>query len=343
MTFDPDAAVAPGAGVFGLPTARDDAGIVLIPVPFEATTSYGGGTEHGPDAIRAASAQVDLHDRRFGPVWHHGIFMEEEDARFRLWGNEAREHARRIIQHGGAGPGDEEAVGRVDTVGSQMNALVAERVFAALEEGRVPGVIGGEHSVSYGAIRACAERWGDIGVLQIDAHMDLRDRFEGFRWSHASVMFNVLEDEPRVKRVVQVGIRDFGEREEAYADLRSGDERRVIVHYDDDLFDRLADARSFAKRCRRIVEALPERVYVTFDIDGLDPALCPHTGTPVPGGLSWREVSLLLATLAASGRRVVGFDLVEVAPGPDGDEWDANVGARILYRLCGVVGRSTAK
>ncbi|HRQ71683.1 MAG TPA: agmatinase family protein [Phycisphaerales bacterium] len=343
MTFDPDAAVAPGAGVFGLPTAREDARIVLIPVPFEATTSYGGGTERGPEAIRAASAQVDLHDRRFGPVWRQGIFMEDEDARFRLWGREAREHARRIIERGGAGPGDEEAVGKVDTAGSQMNALVAERVFAALDEGRVPGVIGGEHSVSYGAIRACAERWGDIGVLQIDAHMDLRDRFEGFRWSHASVMFNVLEDEQRVKRVVQVGIRDFGEREEEYANRRAGDERRVIVHYDDDLFDRLAAGRSFAKRCRRIVEALPERVYVTFDIDGLDPGLCPHTGTPVPGGLSWREVSLLLGTLAASGRQFVGFDLVEVAPGPEGDQWDANVGARVLYRLCGLVGQSAAR
>jgi agmatinase len=338
--FDPNAAADPSSGIFGLPFTREQASLVVIPVPFEATVSYGGGTEAGPEAIRRASAQIDLLDRRFGEAWQRGIFMEQADDRFVAWGREAKDLAGPIIERGGAGIGDADTVTRIDALSEQMNALVCERAAAALAEGKVPCLIGGEHAVSLGAIRACAEVCDSIGVLQIDAHMDLREAFEGFGFSHASVMYNALEACPNLSRLVQVGIRDFSRGEVEYAGAQesvaphSAPGSRVMTHYDDDLFDAATRGESFALSCARIVEQLPEHVYVTIDIDGLDPSLCPNTGTPVPGGLSFREVSLLLHTLAKSGKRIVGCDLVEVTPGGEGDEWDASVGARTLFRLC---------
>ena len=331
MPFDPNAAADLSLGIFGLPFSRDESGLVVIPVPFEATVSYGGGTERGPEAVREASAQVDLLDRRFGEAWRAGICQEEPDERFLGWGREARALAGPLIEKGGAGDSDAEAVGRVDQLCEQANALVQERAATALGEGRIPCILGGEHAVSLGAIRACAEKHGQIGVLQIDAHMDLRAAFEGFAYSHASVMYNALEQVPGVSRLVQVGIRDLSRGETDYAAAQGA---RVQTFYDDDLFDGIAAGAGFASACARIIDGLPRSVYVTFDIDGLDPSLCPSTGTPVPGGLGFREASLLLHVLAESGKRIVGCDLVEVAPGAAGNDWDANVGARVLFRLC---------
>lgn len=328
--FDPDAA-ATGDGIFGLPFTREQARIIIIPVPFDATTSYGGGTSAGPRAILHASKQVDLYDRSFGRVWEQGIFMEPIEEHIEALSAKARALALPIIEKGGPDESDADAIERVRAAGNHVNEFVRDRARRALDEGKVPVILGGDHSTPFEAIRACAEQFGPIGVLQIDAHMDLRVSYEGFRWSHASIMHNVLETVPQVERLVQVGIRDFGERELAYAKA-SG---RVRTHFDDDIARR--GEGGFASLCDSIVSDLPERVYISFDIDGLDPSLCPHTGTPVPGGLTFREMGVLLDALARSKREIVGFDLVEVCPGPEG-EWDASVGARVLYKLCGVAG-----
>lgn len=338
MTFNPDAP-AEGDGVFGLPTSREKARVVMIPVPFEATTSYRRGTAEGPAAIRRASAQVDLFDGAFGRIYEHGLFMEDADPAIADLSHRASSLAAPIIRRGGSASGDEDVVAEIDFACGQVNEIVHRAVANVLREGKVPGVIGGEHAVSFGAIRACAERHPGLGILQIDAHMDLRPRYEGFQWSHASVLRNVMDQIPTIGGLVQVGIRDFAEGERKYAQARP---ERIVTFYDDDVFAEAAHGLHFGIVCDRILAALPQTVYVTFDIDGLDPSLCPHTGTPVPGGLSFREAAMLLHRLAVSGRRVVGFDLVEVCPGPGAGqiapEWDANVGARILYKLCGAAG-----
>jgi agmatinase len=346
MAFDPDAAAQPGSGLFGLTHSREQARIVVIPAPYEATTSYRTGTADGPAAILEASYQVDLFDRRFGRIYEKGIHMLEAPEWVRRLSDETRPIAARVIAGGGAGPEDAADVAKVDAAGGQVSRWVHAEAASILSDGKVPVVLGGEHAVSFGAIQACADQHGPIGVLQIDAHMDLRDRFEGFETSHASIMHRVLTRIPNVTRLVQVGIRDFGEGEWEFA-VAHGAKRldrapagRVAVVFDDDLADAaMAEPGGFAGWCRAAVAALPDKVYVSFDIDGLDPALCPHTGTPVPGGLSFQQASLLLDILKASGKRVVGFDLVEVAPGPSKaePEWDANVGARVLYRMCGLV------
>ncbi len=342
MPFDPDAAAQPGTGIFGLPEDPDHAGVVLIPVPFDATTSYRRGTAAGPGAIREASMQVDLYHPRLGRVYERGIVMLPESKAVRAANAAAKKDADPIIARGGLPTTGKVPAAlrarakRVDAACAKVNAYVAKEVARVLDAGRVPGVVGGEHSVPFGAIQAVAERFPGVGILHVDAHMDFREAFEGFTWSHASIMHNVLTRIPGVSKVVQVGIRDFGERELAFAKAQG---ERVAVFTDDAIAQRLLDAGRWSDLCAEILAPLPHEVYVTFDIDALDPALCPHTGTPVPGGLSYQQATSLLLALHASGRRVVGFDLVEVAPGAkNAPEWDANVGARLLYTLCGIAG-----
>lgn len=336
MHFDPDAAAKPGSGIFGLPHLLEDAGIVLLPVPFDATTSYGNGTAHGPMAILKASSQVDLFHRRFGNVYERGIHMLAPDERIARLSAEAREIAVPLIEKGGAEPGDEREVARVNMASEEMNAFVYKQSAGLLSKGKAVGLVGGDHSTPFGLIRALAERHEEIGLLQIDAHFDHRDAFEGFTWSHASIMHNVLKRIPGVSRLVQVGIRDFGAGEVEFARSQGS---RCAVFYDEVMFEERAAGTTFDDQCKRIIDSLPERVHVSFDIDGLDPSCCPHTGTPVPGGLAFKEATYLLWKLKQSGRRIVGFDLVEVCPGPAADEpeWDANVGARLLYTMCGML------
>ncbi|MBL8990991.1 MAG: agmatinase family protein [Phycisphaerae bacterium] len=346
-TFDPNAAALPGSGIFGLPHVRDEASVVIVPAPFDATTSYGGGASEGPGAVLRASAQVDLYDAQFGRTYEAGIHMLDEPLEIRELSRRARALAEPLIAKGGADAGDGEALRMIEQAGEQVNAYTYENFWHVLADGKVPGLLGGDHSTPLGAIRACAEyvasRWrpGDrasakgLGILHVDAHLDLRPAYEGFRYSHASIMYNVLETIPEVSRIVQVGIRDYSEGESEYA-RACGD--RCRTHLDFQWAQAMMDGRRFTDLCHQAASELPDNVYVSFDIDGLDPSLCPHTGTPVPGGLSFNQAALLLQTLRDARKTIVGFDLVEVCPDPHpgAPEWDANVGARVLYKLCGL-------
>lgn len=329
--FDPNAAALPDSGVFGLPFTLDDSKVVLVPVPFEATTSYGGGTADGPSAILGASRQVDLFDLDTGRPYEAGLAMLPEPAEVRAWSDEARRLASPIIESGGTEV-DAAALAKVNALCEAMNDWVYRTTTRWLDKGKIVGVVGGDHSTPYGAIKAYAERFPELGVLHLDAHADLRDAYEGFTWSHASIMFNVLTRLPSVKKLVQVGIRDFGEAEYQFIREHEG---RVHTFFDARLARARLDGVPWREEVDAIVAELPQHVYLSWDIDGLDPTLCPHTGTPVPGGLSFVQAVALLEGVARAGKKIVGFDLNEVAPGPDGSEWDGNVGARLLYKLIG--------
>ncbi|MBL8899914.1 MAG: agmatinase family protein [Planctomycetes bacterium] len=322
-SFDPNAAAAEGSGVFGLPFSPEQSACWLLPVPFEATTSYRQGTVDGPRAIFEESHQVDLYDRFWGPFWKRGVHLAEESAEVREW-------SRAGVEANGRGD-----VAAVDALGERVNRYVGEWAARALAAGVIPGVVGGDHSVPFALIEACAKKHPGLGILHFDAHMDLRRAYEGYRWSHASIHYNTLHEIRGISKLVQVGIRDFCEEEVEFA--RSQGER-VKTYFDADVFARRARGESFLEIVEELVSHLPKEIYVSFDIDGLDPSLCPHTGTPVPGGLSYPETVEILRAVARSGRRCIGFDLVEVAPGQaqSGGDWDGNVGARVLYQLCGL-------
>lgn len=323
MSFDPDAP-ASGDGLFGLPNTADDAALVVVPVPFEATASYRRGTAGAPAAIREASMQVDLHDLETGEPWRAGLAMADEDPRFAAWNEEASVDALAVI----ADPSGDHAdrLARVDAVMAKMNAAVHDHVAAIFARGQIPAVLGGDHSTPFGAIQAAAARHPGLGILHIDAHADLRVAYEGFTWSHASILYNVVT-RLDVGPVVQVGIRDVGGAERAFAD----EHPKLHTWWQPHVAWELAGGDPWRRMVNRMIDPLPNEVWVTFDVDGLDPAFCPGTGTPVPGGLSFAEALILLRALADSGRRIVGFDLNEVGTG----EWDAIVGARLLYKLAG--------
>jgi agmatinase len=331
MAFDPDAAAAEGSGIYGLPHTPAEARVVIVPVPFEATTSYGGGTSAGPRAIFEASKQVDLYDRETGHPYEAGIAMLDEDPRVVQWNAEAKQIARSVIARGG--PVDEEtrrAAAEVDEFGERLNEWVYAQTRALLDAGKVAVTLGGDHSVPFGAIQAYAERYPGLGILHLDAHADLRDAYEGFTWSHASIFHCVMTRLDGVARLVQVGVRDLGSAESALIESSGG---RIVTFFDADVAARKEKGTPFAAIADEIVAELPHDVYLSWDIDGLDPTLCPGTGTPVPGGLSWNEAIGLLRALVRAKKRIVGLDLCEVAPGAT--EWDANVGARLLYKMIG--------
>ncbi len=332
MEFNPNVAATGDSGVFGLPFSTQDAALVLIPVPWEATTSYGGGTSGGPDAILEASKQVDLFDLEVEKPYTPGIAMVDEADAVLAWNEEGKQLAQSIIEKGGDIKGDatlEKALARVNKLSDSVNDWVESETTKWLTQNKIVGLVGGDHSVPYGAMKAIGKKQGNYGILHFDAHSDTRDAYEGFNHSHASIFRNVLNDIPQVTRVVQVGIRDLCEEEMNYVAQQGG---RVTTYSDIALQRRKMGGENWLAIGKEIVDGLPDKVWVSFDIDGLDPKLCPNTGTPVPGGLEFLEAVMLIGQVARSGRRIIGFDLSEVSPGED--EWDANVGARLLYKLC---------
>lgn len=328
---------------FGMPFTTEESALVLVSVPWGVTASYGGGQSYAPDAIIGASVQLDFYDPVSPDEWKKGIATAPIDYSLQDMDSLLRNDAKKVIKflEEGGTIFEREMVpmrrSRVNSGSEEMNKKVFEQTTEWLNKGKLVGLVGGDHSTPLGFIKALGKRHEEFGVLHIDAHADLREAYEGFTYSHASIMYNVLKEVESVKRIVQVGVRDYCDDEVA---LVAGSEGRV-VQFDD---WRLAAARfegtSWAEQCRKIVELLPEKVYVSFDIDGLSADLCPGTGTPVAGGLSFHQAVYLLDSVLRSGRRIIGFDLVEVAPRGEDDEWDANVGARMLYKLCGLILKS---
>ena len=334
--FDPDGVGVDNGNYFGFPFTEEDARLVLLSVPWDVTASYGGGAAFGPDAIIEASTQLDFYDPMSPGAWKKGVATVPIDYSVQDRSARLRPDAKKImesLQEGGIAFEDylmPRRLERINTASAELNRTVYEAAAERLDAGHVVGLVGGDHSTPLGLIRALAEREPGMGVLHLDAHCDLRDAYEGFEFSHASIMFNVLRDVPQVTKIAQVAVRDFSESEAALA-ASSG---RIATFDDLSLAAALFRGETWDAQCRRIVDALPQEVYVSFDIDALTFENCPHTGTPVSGGLTFNQAVWLLDTLTRSGRRIIGFDVVEVCPAPD-ERIDAITGARMLWKLCG--------
>jgi agmatinase len=336
QTFDPSGVGLDNGNLYGLPCDYDTAGIIVFAMPWEVTVSYHTGTAQGPRRVLEASPQLDLYDRDNPEGWRQGIFMPPIPQHLLELNQQVREAANRVIQatEEGVAIADQPLLqGDLTLVNhacEQMIGWLYAQTTAALTQGKRVGVIGGDHSVPFGYLQALAERYPNFGVLHIDAHADLRCAYQGFRYSHASIMYNLL-GLPQVSKLVQVGIRDLCHDE---VSLIKHSEGRIVTHYDTAIKENVYRGLPWMQQCDAIVADLPEQVYVSFDVDGLDPKLCPHTGTPVPGGLELEEVFCLLRQVVRSGRQIIGFDLSEVGDG----EWDGNVGARAVYKLCCLMG-----
>jgi len=323
------------AGLFGVEWDPEKCDILIIGVPWEPTVSYGRGTSATPRAIIGPSHQLDFFDPWLGASFGRTVGMApvdpawvEHNAATIALVDECRAETDRALA-----AGYREAVNRASR---NLNEALYRQTQEWLEAGKLVGVLGGDHSSPLGAMRACLQRHPGAGVLHLDAHHDLREAYEGFIWSHASIMFNLLREVPELAILVSVGIRDYSEEERRFAD----EHPKLRTFYDRDMQRDLMRGGTWAEQCRGIVSALPEQVYISFDVDGCRPDLCPHTGTPVPGGLDFQQAVFLLESVVDSGRKLIGFDLCEVSPNPrdPSDEWDLNVGARLLHKLCVLAG-----
>ena len=300
--------------LFELQTSETtDSKIHLIMTPWELTTSYGQGTANGPKAIQQASSQLDFFDIDFGDCRSAGMSASTTpesiiSSQLKLSKND---------------------VAGVNTASSNLNEWVYSESKKQIAAGKIPGLVGGDHSCPYGLIKAISEKYGDFGILHIDAHADLRVAYQGFEHSHASIMYNVVNLKNRPQKLVQVGIRDFCKEEYDIIENTPS----IKTFFDRHIFEEKSNGVSWSQIAKNIINELPENVYISFDIDGLSPEFCAHTGTPVPGGLSFNE-ALHLIKQTGLNKKIIGFDLVEVAPGKD-SELDANIGARLLYQLCG--------
>jgi len=332
ITFDPNGLGDSNGNIYGLPFSTREARLVILPVPWEVTVSYRAGTARAPEAILEASLQVDLFDPFVQDAWKLGIAMQEINEAILEKNNALRHKARQYIEQLALGVNPEEnkamkaVCNEINQAGHELNEWVKNESTRLLNQDKVVALLGGDHSTPLGLMQALAEKYPSFGILHIDAHADLREAYEGFEFSHASIMFNAVKL-PQLKSLVQVGIRDYCEAENQI--ILS--DPRISTFFDREIKHQQFEGKSWLAICESIIDLLPPHVYISFDIDGLDPKLCPGTGTPVPGGLELEQAIYLVEKLVTSGRTIIGFDLNEVAPG--NDEWDANVGARLLYRL----------
>lgn len=317
--------------LFGLPYSIQEAEIVILPIHLDATVSYQDGTALSPDTILDASTQLDLSLLFAKNPWLLKVCMASPVMDIKE-NNRHRSIAKEVVEtlENGNQP-DEDALARVNRFCEQVHTEIEKQCASHLAQGKLVGIIGGDHSSPLGLMQALASN-NTFGILQIDAHMDLRNSYEGFRFSHASIMHNALSLEG-VSSLTQVGIRDFCDEEVAYA---KDSQKRISVFYDEQLFHEKMNGLLWADLTKQIIQTLPERVYVSLDVDGLDPSLCPNTGTPVPGGLGFNEVSFLLEALVKANKKIIGFDICETGNNP----WDANVAARLLYRMAVCMGAS---
>ena len=337
MTFDPNATGNNDNGVFSLPFSQEESQLVLLSVPWEVTTSYGDGCSLGPDTILESSKQLDLCDSLYGTFYEKGIFQIPSNPNHIESGKVLKQKATQIREtlESGKPLSNEEKKDQdlINSASQKTNSWVYEQCQEILKKNKFCGVIGGDHSSPFGLIKALKEQYSDISILQIDAHMDLRKSYQGYKYSHASIMRNVME-ELKPHSLVQMGIRDFCPEEHDYGQSKDN----IHTFFDSQVGLHLSQGKTWSQISQEAISFLSDSVYISFDIDGLMPDLCPNTGTPVPGGISFQQMETLLYNLSQSGKKIIGFDLCEVSPGAHSSDlngWDGNVGSRVLFKLCG--------
>ena len=328
---------------FECDTSFEQSPLVLIPVTWSVTASYGLGTDKAPSLIRKASNQLDFFNPLFKCSYNDKIhFLKEDSIILSLneqalsWVKDLRHQTKK----------DSNSYEIINEACYSMIDWVYEKSCKMLSKGKIPAVVGGDHSVSQGLVKAIGEKYkGDYGLLHLDAHADLRVEYEGFKYSHASVIYNVLQLESAPKKIVQVAVRDFCEEE--YNLIQKEDS--IECFFDDWIYNQMFEGQSWAKLCEKMVSQLPKQVYISLDVDALNWTYAPDTGTPVPGGMSFNQVLYLLTELKRQNKKLIAFDVVETAGASFKKEelskdklfshrleWNGNVSARLLYYLSGL-------
>ena len=325
--------------LFGLPTELATSQVILLPVPWDVTASHHDGTALGPQAILDHSCQIDLYHPDYPKAWEIGIHMLPIASAWQQLSQKLRRQATAYQEAIESGSDKvtayQDIVHDINHHSYELKKAICDKVTTYLKQGKIMGLVGGDHSTALGMIAALAGEGDSFGILQLDAHADLRKEYQGFTYSHASIMHNALSYQ-QVRQLVQVGIRDYCEEEALCMEKAK---KRIATFTDRAMKARLCKGDTWHQLCQEMIKKLPQRVYISFDIDAFQPHLAPHTGTPVPGGLSFEQATYLLEQVVASGKEIIGFDLCEVAS----SQWDAMVGGRILYQLAMLTAASQKK
>ena len=313
-------------------TSSDEAKLVVVSVPWSVTSDYGHGAAYTPDAIIEVSNRKDLYDIRrdisyYGAVATAEIDYNIQECSGRL-GHEAERIALSIEESDTIGERTLSRIERVNIGFGEMQASVYRQVRRIAKSGKQVAVVGGDQSVAFGAVKALSEYHKSIGVLNIDAHADLKQENVPYIYSHTTVMRNIAEELPHVERIVGVGVRDIAHDELAFASAND----KIKLFFSEELAARRFEGETWGKICDELCEALPEKVYISFDIDALKIEFCHNTNAPVPGGMTFDEVIYLINRVVATGHTIVGFDITEVVPNLD-NAMDANVASRLLGKM----------
>ena len=315
----------------------ESADLILIPVPWSPTVSYKGGTEKGPELIRQASHQLDFFKPLFSCSYNQKIHFLPQEPYIETLNRQAQEWVRQLRKNQFQKESKDSALFKKLNQSSQkLRDWIYETALQVLNKGKIPALVGGEHSISEGLLALIGERnQGDYGILHLDAHADLRDSYEGFERSHASVMNNVLKLKPAPKKLIQVAVRDFCEEEQKI--IQS--DKKIECYLDEWLCEQQFQGKTWASLCKTILSKLPKQIYISLDVDVLSWEYAPGTGTPVPGGLSFNQVLYLLSEVKRQNKKLLAFDVVESSPGETDNEfseWNGNVSARLIYHLSGL-------
>ena len=336
MKFDPNGAIPDNGNYFGIPLEPEEAALVLISAPWDLSLKVRNGSSFAPDAIIEASRSVDFFEPMAPDSWRKGIATVPIDYTIQDMSHRLRSDAERIVKvhekQGGTTFDNlvyERSLRRVNEGFQALNDNIYKQSKMWLDEDKIVGLVGGDQSTAYGHIRAVAEHHGSLGVLHIDSSCNLKSCHQGFEFSHASVMHNILRDVPRVERLVGVGVRAFSPEEWQ----RAESDPRVKLFTGQSIWSRHFEGVLWSTICNEIVESLPQNVYVSLDVNGLTVECSPHNGMVVAGGVRFPEVIYLLGKIVDSGRKIVGFDLSEVVPDMD-DKTDAAIASRLLYNIC---------
>ena len=325
--------VGDGGYYFGDKTSPKDADVVIVSAPWSVTSDFGRGATYTPDAVIDASAESGLYDANSGISAEGRVATVEIDYNIQELSEHLGREAERVAHHTSA---DDSVVGEyvarkvahVNEGFAEMQTTVYKQVKCWASKGKRIAVIGGDHSVAFGAVKALSEQDEEVGGLFIDAHADFSRDGEIFNYSHRSVARNIVEEIPAVG-LVEVGVRDIKEIEAK--ELNSNDKVKLFLA--EKIAARRFGGESWGDICREIVGLLPQKVYVSLDIDALKIEFCNNTNAPVPGGMTFDEVVYLVNSVVESGREIVGFDISEVVSSID-NKMDAIVGARLLAKMC---------
>lgn len=324
--------VGDGGCYFGDVTAPESADVVVVSAPWSVTSDYGRGATYTPDAVIDVSLGKELYDATSGLTVEGRIATAEIDYNIQELSEQLGREAERIMRIVGDDEGavSEYVARKVANVNegfAEMHKSIYKQVRHWVESGKRIALIGGDHSVAFGAVKALAEYNDDLGVLFIDAHADFGGG-EPFNYSHRTIARDIIESIPSVSKLVQVGVRDI-DRAEVEA-IRANE--KVELFFAEKLAARRFEGVCWGDLCREAVEKLPNKVYISLDIDALKIEFCNNTCMPTPGGMTFDEVVYLVNCVIESGREIVGFDISEVVTSLN-SRMDAIVAARLLAKL----------